>query len=149
VSVAVDHNIIIQRYSAFDKPEQPYFLFNIDSGHLEKQHNAFGVRKGWLVDFEQAMRGAKCVIFFAYNGGKFVALDKCIYQIGEGFSAVSHKCKGFFSELQLVDSHGEAHLVTYLTPWWRLIFDDGMFPDSHFPLEYFSGKWSDPEYYPP
>ena len=130
--------VLIRRHSAFNTLRQPLFYYSPESGQLEPAPTPGTEASGWLVDFEKVVSGAKRVIFFRRDGDSCVSLGRDVFVIGGGRSSIAHTRGILFSELKVMDEARREHVVKYITPWWRLIFDDGSHPDLQFPLEAFS-----------
>ncbi|WP_150411274.1 MULTISPECIES: hypothetical protein [Xanthomonas] len=140
--MAVANKILVRRYRVYDPLEQDVFVYS--GGELnffasgDKSLNV----AGWLVDWEKILRGPKRIIFFEDDGFKFIDVGGLVFKIEHGVEV--HCVRNIFiSKLSVINNGVPAASVTYLTPWWRLIFDDGSHPDLQFPLEYFSKLWVD------
>ena len=76
-------------------------------------------------------------IFFAIDGKTFDVLDSNLVLLHvKGFLLSTFSVK--YNNL-LVSKH------TYITPWWRIFLDDGMFPENRFPLEVMGSILKDSE----
>ena len=134
--------ILVRRHSVFNTLKQPLFYYSPESGNIDPEPNVGLEAGGWLVDFEKIVAGARRVIFFRYEGRRYISLDDRVFEIGETKASVFHQRGFFVSELKIVDERGGEHAVKYVTPWWRLAFDDGSHPDLQFPLEAFSKQYA-------
>ncbi|WP_211327756.1 hypothetical protein [Solilutibacter pythonis] len=130
--------ILVRRFSPTNTLRQPVFSFNPDSGllagPLESSHAS-----GWLIDNECVISGAKRAIFFE-DDEEYISIGDRVFRIRDEGFRLAHK-KGFFiSKLMISDLLGSAS-ITYITPWWRYLWDDGSHTDLQFALEYFSRQW--------
>jgi len=138
----VSNKVLVRRHSAFNTLQQPLFYYSPESGDIVPESNVGLEASGWLVDFEKVVIGARRVIFFRHDGGHYISLDDRFFEIGKEKSSVTHHRGILISELKIVDERGDEHAVKYVTPWWRLVFDDGSHPDLQFPLEAFSKQYA-------
>ena len=137
----VASSVFVRRHSAYNTMNQPVFLFDPSSGRLERQLDGSIRTNGWLVDFEKVISGPKRIIFFQRDNRRYVALDGNVLEFGADIENVSHIRGRLVSTLTLSPVSEPNIYVRYVTPWWRLIFDDGSHPDLHFPLAVFSEQF--------
>lgn len=144
MTASADETILVQRYTSHDVAEKPRFYFYPESGKLHVAPEGLGddAVRGWLVDRELVFSGARQVIFFRSGEKRCIALGSRIFEIHAGKSTVVHKRRIVVSELKVIDEVGNEFKVRYMTPWWRLVFDDGMFPELQFPLKEFAKQIS-------
>ncbi|MEL4891642.1 hypothetical protein PQU63_04090 [Xanthomonas protegens] len=140
--MVVVNKILVRRYRVYDPLEQDVFVYGGGELNFFSSGNKDLNVAGWLVDWEKILRGPKCIIFFEDDGFKFIDVGGLVFKIGHGVEV--HCVRNIFiSKFSVLNNGVPAASVTYLTPWWRLIFDDGSHPDLQFPLEYFSKLWND------
>ncbi|MGX5730798.1 hypothetical protein ACWKWK_09740 [Pseudoxanthomonas beigongshangi] len=142
MNVDASNKVLIRRHSAFNTLQQPLFYYSPESGDIDPEPNIRLEASGWLIDFEKVIAGASRVIFFRHIGRHYISLGDRVFEIGEKKSSVKHRRGILVSELKIIDERGGEHAVKYVTPWWRLIFDDGSHPDLQFPLEAFSKQYA-------
>jgi len=139
---AASSSILVERYARYTAEKVRWYSFNPDTGALSPVEVCASEVSGWLVDMERVTHGEKRVIFFRDKHRRCVALGARTFEIGPGRCTVSHKRGWLFSQLIIVDEAGYGHSVKYVTPWWRLVLDDGMFPELQFPLKEFAKQIS-------
>ncbi|MGN7832515.1 hypothetical protein ACTJI2_12965 [Pseudoxanthomonas sp. 22568] len=142
MNVDASNRVLIRRHSAFNTLQQPLFHYSPETGKIDPEPNIRLEASGWLIDFEKVIAGASRVIFFRHDGARYISLGNRVFEMGKKKSSVEHRRGVFVSELKIVDERGGEHTVKYVTPWWRLIFDDGSHPDLQFPLEAFSKQYA-------
>lgn len=130
--------VLVRRFSPTNTLHQPIFSFNPSTGSLSKPLK-IAHANGWLIDNECVLSGAKRVIFFEKDE-EYISIGDRVFRARDEELRLTHR-KGFFlSKLTLVDALGNAS-ITYITPWWRYLWDDGSHTDLQFALEYFSRQW--------
>lgn len=139
---AASRSILVERYARYPAENVRRYSFNPDTGALSPAEVCTSEVSGWLVELERVIDGEKRVIFFRDKHRRCVALGARTFEIGPRRCTVSHKKGCLFSQLIIVDEAGYRHSVKYVTPWWRLVFDDGMFPELQFPLKEFAKQIS-------
>jgi hypothetical protein len=130
--------VLVRRFSPTNTLQQPIFSFNPSTGSLSEPLK-IAEANGWLIDNECVLSGAKRAIFFEKDE-EYISIGDRVFRARDEGLRLTHR-KGFFlSKLMLVDARGDAS-ITYITPWWRYLWDDGSHTDLQFPLESFSRQW--------
>lgn len=137
--VNASDRIIVRRYN-LSGASLAAFEFDQSTGLIE-QVDCEGSRScGWLIDFERVLSGPRRVLFYEAGHRKFVALGDRVFALD--VVRVKHRKGCLSSSLEVLSPDGGGGQVRYLTPWWRLLWDDGSHPDLQFPLEYLANRWS-------
>lgn len=134
------NDVFVRRYSKYSTLKQPIFLFDVALGLLTKVQHGNPVT-GWLIDYEIVISGKQQVVFFSMDGRKYIAFGNNVYPCSDKDLTYTHRRGLFVSRFVVKSVDSILDKTVYLTPWWRLLFDDGSHPDSNFPIEYFFGKW--------
>ena len=98
---------------------------------------------GWLVDTEKILGPPRSVVFFEDDGKKYVAIGSVVSQL-TGAEQIRHHRGVLFSTFELTNGQDSIAKITYVTPWWRIIFDDGSHTETNFPLKFLAEKWLQP-----
>lgn len=95
-----------------------------------------GATQGWIVYTEWDVRRCRRIIFVLYRRHErlLFAIDGEAFDAEEASVALTHKKGLFLSELTVTINRKKHLSRLYITPWWRYIFDDGMFPADMTPL---------------
>lgn len=139
--VNAKNRVLVRRYFYLREDKQPYFLFDTENCTLTLyKHTANGAVNfplGKLIDREIFLNAHKPVVLFVVEKKRFIAMGDRVFQIDLPNIRITHYKGLIISQLTII-AGDEIIVARYVTPWWRIIFDDGMHPDLHFPLEYFS-----------
>jgi hypothetical protein len=144
MNASVDRRVIVRRYSPTKTMDQPIFCYLPASGKLEEVEEGAANIRGWLVDIEKVASGPSVVVFYRENGKGYIAAGKHVIEVGPESGSVSHHRGPLFSTLLVEGNDGSRICVRYLTPWWRLVADDGSHTDLQFPLEAFASQIVNP-----
>lgn len=139
MSADVVNKILIKRFTLSGPKQQRAFLYNWEDSSLELVPTSDARAEGWLLDGEVVIKGPREVLFVDAYRGRRIVLGGKVFPIPE--SQVLHT-RGMLTSRFTVSNGFDECSVVYLTPWWRLILDDGSHPDLQFPLEAFARKYS-------
>jgi hypothetical protein len=143
MTTAETERVLVRRFSAYEPRHDPLFWYTPATGELRAaQDDVAGVEEiGWLVDREWVVRGEKRILLYPRAGRRFIVLGSTEFEIGEDKCNVEHYKSMLLSEFKVLSADGIFRSVKYVTPWWRLILDDGMFPELLFPLEFLAQRF--------
>lgn len=132
------NEIILAQYSIFRSKKNKRYSYDLDSHEISESLDFESTPSGWVVDMERILKGPNEIAFFTFDGEKYIASGNGLYKQSDGYLA-NHKKGIFISKLSIKKTEKDSTnllYIEYITPWWRLIFDDGQFPDTCFPIEY-------------
>lgn len=129
--------ILVREFPNTKESQSKLFVFEPETGNFQETENISGYdpKVGWFVRDEIFLIPGTKVVFFRDGVFSFIWIDGDKFCLNEAETRVFHKKGLLVSTLEVHSSHKEK-IVRYITPWWRCLFDDGMFPEMQFHLEY-------------
>jgi hypothetical protein len=138
--------ICVEPYPAQTRLRPVHYQLELATGELTAGVGACAMRNGWLFGSVRAggkdRRGA--VAFFRFGNVLHLSVAGRVLPIDDKSTRVTHDRGMVFSRFTVTSGESQVAEHQYVTPWWRVLTDDGMFPERRFPLAVLTSICRDP-----